>query len=110
MKLFRNKNFIYVICLLLLAFFCIPSIVKTVHALFEHEHFECAKVGELHLHEVELDCDFHDFNLSPQFYATLEDEQKLEVSPISNKTYTRYSFLSKYQKLHFTLRGPPSAS
>jgi hypothetical protein len=110
MKLFRNKNFIFTLCLLLVAFLCIPSIVKMAHALIEHEHLECKAFGQLHIHEVELDCDFHDFNLSPQFHSTLVEVPKPLIIHISNKIDSQYNFLSKYQKLHFALRGPPSVS
>ena len=110
MKLFRNKNFISTFCLLLVAFLCFPSIVKMTHALIEHKHLECKAIGQLHIHEVELDCDLHDFNMSPQFHSTLAEVPKPLIVHISNKITSQYTFLSKYQKLHFALRGPPSAS
>lgn len=110
MKLFRNQNFIISFCLLLVVLLSAPSIVKMAHAIIEHEHLECKAIGQLHLHEVELDCDFHDFNLSPQFHATLVELTSPLKIHISNKITSHYTFLSKYQKLHFALRGPPSAS
>jgi len=110
MKLFRNKNFILTFCLLLVAFLSLPSIVKMAHAIIEHEHLECKAIGQLHIHEVELDCDFQAFNLSPQFHSTLVEVPRPLIAQISNKIASQYTFLSKYQKLHFALRGPPSAS
>ena len=80
------------------------------HALVEHEHLECKAIGQLHIHEVELDCDFQDFNLSPQFNSTLVQVPRPLIIQISNKIVSQYTFLSKYQKLHFALRGPPQAS
>jgi len=88
----------------------VPSIVKMAHAIIEHEHLECKAVGQLHIHEVELDCDFHDFNLSPQFHSTLVEVPKPLIIHISNTITSQYTFLSKYQQLHFALRGPPQAS
>ena len=110
MKFFRHQNFIFTFCLLLVAFLITPSIVKTAHALIEHEHLECKAIGQLHIHEVELDCAFQDFNLSPQFHSTLVEMPQPLIIHISNKISSQYTFLSKYQKLHFALRGPPSAS
>lgn len=98
------------ISLLLVAFLCIPSIVKISHALNEHKDTECALVGELHMHEVELDCDFHDFNLSPQYTSSLLNIPiAVDIQSSTKKTF-HYNFLSKYQKLHFALRAPPIAS
>ena len=110
MKFFRNQSFIFTFCLLLVAFLVTPSIVKMSHALVEHEHLECKAIGQLHIHEVELDCDFQDFNLSPQFNSTLVQVPRPLIIQISNKIVSQYTFLSKYQKLHFALRGPPQAS
>jgi len=110
MKFFRHQNFIFTFCLLLVAFLITPSIVKMAHALIEHEHLECKAIGQLHIHEVELDCDFQDFNLSPQFHSTLVEVLRPLIIHISNKISSQYTFLSKYQKLHFALRGPPSDS
>ena len=94
----------------MVAFLFTPSIIKITHALFEHELKECKAVGQLHIHEVELDCDFHDFNLSPQLHSSLVEVPRPLTIHIPNKITSQYTFLSKYQKLHFALRGPPQAS
>ncbi len=110
MKLFRNQYFILPFCLLLVAFLIAPSIVKVAHALIEHEHVQCKAVGELHIHEVELNCDFEDFNVSPQYHSSLVEVPKPFIIHIPKKITFQYTFLSKYQKLHFVLRGPPMTS
>lgn len=110
MKLFHNKNFIHTICLLLVTLLLTPSVVKLGHLISEHEHLDCSAVGELHIHEIELDCDFHDFNLSPQIHSSLVEVPRPLIVNIPKKITFQYTFLSKYQKLHFALRGPPSAS
>ncbi len=94
----------------MVVFLITPSIVKIVHALDDHRQLECKAFGQLHIHEVELDCDFHDFNLSPQFHSTLVEVPRSLIIYNSNKITSQYTFLSKYQKLHFALRGPPLAS
>ncbi|PIF01226.1 MAG: hypothetical protein CR994_01295 [Maribacter sp.] len=98
------------VSLLLVGVFFVPSVVKLSHALNGHKDTDCSQVGTLHMHEIELDCDFHDFNLSPLystpivFIATPLDVQ------IPNRILYRYTYLNKYQKLHFALRAPPLAS
>ena len=94
----------------MVVFLITPSIVKIVHALNDHRQLECKAFGQLHIHEVELDCDFNDFNLSPQNHSSLVEVPKPLIIHIPNKITSQYTFLSRYQKLHFALRGPPSAS
>ena len=110
MGLFRNGNFIILNCLLFTFLIITPSVVKIAHAIFEHDHNECTAIGELHMHEVELDCDFHDFNISPQFHSIVNEILIPRVSVMSTKIISFYTYLSKFQKLHFALRGPPTAS
>ncbi|NND79426.1 MAG: hypothetical protein HKN53_05975 [Maribacter sp.] len=110
MKLFRNRSFILSLVVLMVAVFFVPSVVKITHALSEHEHLECKAFGELHIHGIELDCDFEDFNLSPQNHSYLVEIPKPLIIEIPKRITFQYTFLSKYQKLHFALRGPPSAS
>lgn len=110
MKLFYNKYFISAVSLLLVLLMLTPSIVKLVHAIDEHEHFECNAIGQLHVHEVEFDCDFEKFNLSPQIYPDLVLTPGFLVLDQYKIRSQHYTFLSKFQTLHFSLRGPPSAS
>jgi hypothetical protein len=110
MKPLVNHNFISLISLLLVVALLSPSLVKLSHALNEHEHFECKSIGQLHAHEVELDCDFQKFNVSPQLYPSLTKALQLFKTPQYKKYFSEYTFLSKYQKLHFALRGPPQVS
>lgn len=108
MRLFLQKDFIAVLSVLLTVFLFTPTIVKSIHALNDHEHFECEVAGNLHLHEVELDCDFQDFNLSPKFNAALSEVPSPFTTHTAENIISQYTFLSKYQKLHFALRGPPT--
>ncbi len=87
-----------------------PSAVKLSHALYEHQDVHCDEIGSLHIHKIELDCDFQKFNLSPQQYPIYFQTQNFSVPPIKVGAIGRYSFLSNYQKLHFALRGPPLVS
>ena len=108
MKFFHNHIIVNALSIALVLFLFTPSIVKLKHAISEHEHFECTAVGEIHIHKIELDCDFEKFNLSPQFeprLIQLPENFNTSEYKVASQLYT---FLSYYQKMHFTLRGPPS--
>ncbi|MCM4166205.1 hypothetical protein KCTC52924_03127 [Arenibacter antarcticus] len=92
----------------MLAFFALPASFKIVHAVFEHHNFVCKEKGKLHIHEVELECEFDKFNIShfifPEYLGVNDTNWTIKTVKILNF----YQFLSKYQKLHFFLRGPPT--
>lgn len=93
--------------LVLVLAFLLPSAVKLSH-VFEHHHHEVCN-GEVttHLHTSDVVCDFYKFKLSTQFtipthdfeFASIEDNHQIKTS--------QYSFLSEFQRLQFSLRGPP---
>lgn len=106
------KDFLKQVCHSFLALFLAvailaPTIVKLSHALYEHQEQVCEVIGSVHVHEVEIDCDFQKFQLSPQLYSVFAETIKVYPNFIKENDFNYYSFLSKYQKLHFTLRGPP---
>ncbi len=107
MKPLVNLNLISLISLLMVVFILSPSLVKFSHALNGHIHFECKSNGQLHVHEVELDCDFQKFNVSAELYPTITKAPQLFKIPKYKNHFSNYTFLNKYQKLHFALRGPP---
>ncbi|GGW25860.1 hypothetical protein GCM10007383_08440 [Arenibacter certesii] len=88
--------------------FALPGSIKAKHAMLEHHTFVCKEKGKLHVHEVELECEFHKYNIShfifPEFKGLDNPIWKTKAMKIADY----YQFLSKYQKLHFSLRGPPS--
>lgn len=98
-----------IISLLLIAAILTPSFVKLSHALYEHQETECQEIGSVHVHDVEFECDFQKFKLSSQYYPNFVNNLSIDISIIKEKDFNFYSFLSKYQKLHFTLRGPPAS-
>lgn len=107
MKDFFKQLSTLVLSLLLVAAILSPTIVKLSHALYEHEEQVCNEIGSVHVHEVEIDCDFQKFQLSPQHYPVFTEAIKVYPNFIKENDVNYYSFLSKYQKLHFALRGPP---
>ncbi|MCM4152277.1 hypothetical protein DHD05_11805 [Arenibacter sp. N53] len=94
---------------LLVSLILLPSVLKLKHAIFEHHTFVCKEKGKLHIHEVELDCDLHKFNITPYVAHLQQEFRSYSELPKSKKIINFYNFLSKYQKLHFSRRGPPSA-
>jgi hypothetical protein len=84
-----------------------PTVTKFAHIFAHHKHDICIGEKSTHLHELNIDCDFYKFKLSHNYTFTffsfnlfLPKEQPLEV-------VSQYQFLSKYQRLQTSLRGPP---
>ncbi len=86
-----------------------PSAVKISHAFTDHEELVCHSFGKLHIHKVELDCDFQKYKVTVQFQPPFIEVPTFSFLTVKKKYKNQYSFLSKYQKLHFSLRGPPCA-
>jgi len=101
--------FTSVLSLFLIAAILAPTLVKLSHALVEHQEQLCKEIGSVHIHEIEIDCDFQKFNLSPQIYPSFNDVAVAFTKTPKKEAFNYYSFLSKYQKLHFALRGPPNS-
>lgn len=96
----------------LVAFFLVfsilaPTTVKLYHAIYQHQEQLCIDDSSTHVHEIEFDCDFQKFKLSPQLYPNFVNIHEVELAVVRKNDMNHYSFLNKYQKLHFDLRGPP---
>lgn len=110
---FCRKNIINLLFTILFVISLLtPSVLKISHAHTDHEDFVCHNQNKLHIHRVELDCDFEKYKVQIPFPFKTPNLQDIVVLSFSLKKKYRnqYSFLSKYQKLHFALRGPPSLS
>jgi len=102
----RNIIFSF-IAALLVGLITLPSILKLEHSISEHPTFICKEKSKLHIHEVELDCDYHKFNITT-FYSHLPQEfNTFSAALKSKKDINWYTFFSKYQNLNFSRRGPP---
>ncbi|TLP79633.1 hypothetical protein [Maribacter sp. ACAM166] len=108
MSFVRNKILNPLVAIILLVGLLGPYFVKISHALYEHEELHCASKDELHVHAVEFNCDFEHYHLSTFFYPEFNYPHFLEVTPITKAIINNYYYLSKYQQLHFVLRGPPT--
>lgn len=95
---------------MIIACMALPSIMKLSHAIHEHQSQSCSADISLHFHEAEFDCEFQKFKLSQQFYPPIQQYEIYSPTFWIGINSDSYSFLSTYQKLHFSLRGPPNVS
>ena len=86
----------------------IPLFVKSYHLVEDHKHEVCKTPFTKHFHEFEIDCEFYDFTLNTHFFSSLASIEIPEVDEIYKSIFSKYHFISDYQQLHFSLRGPPS--
>ena len=110
MRIIYKKLLFSCIAILVLAALAIPDLAKISHAIYEHKEQTCLEKGNVHFHETEFDCDFHKYHTTTYFYpATLNFTVIIQDFHLE-KNQNYYFLLSEFQKLHFSLRGPPKFS
>tara|TARA_R110002051_G_scaffold79221_2_gene142977 strand:- start:853 stop:1149 length:297 start_codon:yes stop_codon:yes gene_type:complete len=94
--------------ILLVASFLAPTAIKLWHSTFEHKELKCVNESSVHFHSIEINCDFQKFNIAYPFLLPNNEfaEKTTNFFRIDNFDY--YTYLSTFQKLHFSLRGPPA--
>ncbi len=97
-----------ILTLTLVVTLLLPSAVKFMHIFEKHQHEVCYGESDSHFHTLDIDCEFYKFKLNVPF--TFPENVTvliayIEINTLRNKDY---SFLSDYQRLHFSLRGPPA--
>jgi len=97
------KIFAFVIALVLL----VPSVVKFNHIFANHEHDICQGEKSTHLHELNTDCDFYKFKLTTPFTCICFNFSLFVPKETPLQIVSQYQFISKYQRLQTSLRGPP---
>jgi hypothetical protein len=103
-----KEHIIYKFSLVILAIALLtPSFVKFSHVFEEHVHEVCNNQQKVHFHEFDFDCEFYMFKLNKKFIFASNEFQFLNVTENHQPNRSHYQFLSDYQSLHFTLRGPP---
>lgn len=111
-KLLYSRLPVY-FCMPILVLLTLPSAVKLFHA-FEHQSHDVVQCldnkPDAHLHEYHFDCDFYKFQLSNLFTISSPTFDFITTTNRKKIANTQYNFLSDYQRLHFSLRGPPSYS
>ena len=90
-----------VICLL------IPSGVKLAHVFENHKHEVCTNKSSVHFHSLDLDCEFYKFKIANQLLHTFKNIELINTINNHGITESQYQFISQYQQLQFSLRGPP---
>lgn len=96
-----------VLVVILVAILVTPLFVKSYHLFEDHKHEVCKTPFTNHFHEYEIDCEFYDFTLNTNFFQSLATLEILEVNVINKTINSQYHFISDYQQLQFSLRGPP---
>ncbi|MBA6153605.1 hypothetical protein [Gelidibacter maritimus] len=107
MNFLRQHIIFKALTLLLVLTFLLPSAVKVMHVFENHKHEVCYGEVDAHFHTLDIDCEFYKFKLNipftiPQNLATLIVYPEIHIFNTKE-----YDFLSDYQKLHFSRRGPP---
>lgn len=94
-----------IICLSIVVF--LPAVVQLLHTFEKHEHGFCISKDDQHFHQKDLDCAL--CHLQNETYAVINDRE-LPIFHVKEQILlsTQYNFLSNYQQLSFSLRGPPS--
>lgn len=107
MQKFREQTTFKIITFLLVMTLMVPSAVKVAH-IWSHLHHEvCNGEPQAHFHTADLDCNFYNFQLSAPFTVPTIEFVFFQSQDNHPAFTTIYSFLSEFQQLHFSLRGPP---
>ncbi|MFL1013202.1 hypothetical protein [Flavisericum labens] len=94
--------------LFVVAILMLPASVKVIHIFEHHEHKVCNGDSSTHFHQVDLDCEFQKFQLNHNFNLPDQHIEIFSCQEISLKSVSQYFFISEYQRLPFSLRGPPA--
>ncbi|MHA7831175.1 MAG: hypothetical protein ACX93O_08735 [Flagellimonas sp.] len=105
-----HKSILLLGSLLMTAAILAPSVIKLGHALYEHSQEEqCIAYGTNHIHDGNIDCDFHDFTLANKVLFNTSFDYVLVDIPLIRYSSTNYTFNFKPHKIPFqALRGPPN--
>lgn len=108
MKQIKEHIIFKLITLFLVVIFFAPSAVKFSHVFTHHKHDICIGGNTTHIHKVDLDCEFHKFQLKNNLLLNFSISELFSLQENPLEIISQYRFLSKYQRLHVSLRGPPS--
>ncbi len=103
-----KEHIIFRLCTLFIAaLLLVPIAVKFAHIFEHHNHIVCKGDNSTHIHQVDLECEFYKFKLNKNFtYSLFNIDLFLEKSE-AQQIISQYHFLSEYQRLQTSLRGPP---
>lgn len=95
------------IALVLLIAIMLPTAVKFAHVFENHKHEVCTNPSDSHFHEIEVDCEFYKFNLNTVFALKTNILKFFTPQTHFKISTSQYYFISDFQRLPFSLRGPP---
>ncbi len=89
-----------------------PTIIKLGHTLYGHnQEKQCVEYGSNHIHDGNLDCDFHDFTLANKILFNSSFTYIPVEIPEIRYSSSVYTYIYKPKEVSFrVLRGPPSVS
>ena len=86
----------------------LPFAVKLEHIFEDHEHSVCNSKIENHIHQLNDDCDFLNYNINSFNYSNNFVYEVVEIPTFLEKNHTyNVAFIASH-KATFFLRGPPS--
>lgn len=108
MKKLKQHILFKALALVLAMVLLVPTALKFSHIFTHHKHDICLGEKKTHLHEINTDCDFYKFKLTHAYTFTFFNFQLFSVVENHLAIVSQYQFLSEFQQLHTTLRGPPA--
>ena len=107
MSHFKHHITFQILAVIVSAVLLAPLLVKVSHLFQDHKHEVCVSPNETHFHNYEIDCDYYNFTLNTNFFEVACSFEFFEFQAIKTQIVSQYQFISEYQHLHFSLRGPP---
>ncbi|MGB5419119.1 hypothetical protein [Algibacter sp.] len=108
MKIVKEHIVFRLLTVLLVITLLVPAGVKLAHVFEHHKHEVCTGGDTTHIHKVDLDCEFQKFQLNKHFSVSNITFEVFQLNENLKSIISQYHFLSAYQRLHFSLRGPPA--
>ncbi|MFV0541571.1 MAG: hypothetical protein ACK5MZ_10120 [Aestuariibaculum sp.] len=99
--LFKLLSILLVFALLL------PIAAKFAHIFANHEHDICKGEVHTHLHELNVECDIYKYKLTTNYTPTFFCYNLYAPLEYTGAIMSQYQFLSEFQRLQTSLRGPP---
>ncbi|WP_229736621.1 hypothetical protein [Bizionia arctica] len=112
MPYIRQHIIFRILTILLVGCVLMPSAFKLAHAFSHtnHQHEVCLGEKQIHLHALDVNCEFHKFQLNTAFTLPVNAYHFLVIQENHSLIHSQYYFISEFQQLHFNLRGPPRTS
>lgn len=101
-----NTLLAFMLCMALL----FPLAFEAMHVTNEHEHVTCNDFNTTHFHEKDISCQLLKVKPTNEVVLHTTVNNTLDQPLIITHNFNYYLFVSEFQQLHFSLRGPPHFS